>query len=29
MEVLFEDGPVTLHYGSGVLKVRKLAVKKL
>ena len=26
---LFEEGPFTLQYGSGVLKVRKLAVKKL
>ena len=26
---LFEDGPFTLQYGSGVLKVRKLAVKRL
>ena len=26
---MFEEGPFTLQYGSGVLKVRKLAVKKL
>jgi hypothetical protein len=26
---MFEEGPITLQYGSGVLKVRKLAVKKL
>ena len=26
---LFEEGPFTLQYGSGVLKVRKFAVKKL
>jgi hypothetical protein len=26
---LFEEGPMTLQYGSGVLKVRKYAVKKL
>lgn len=26
---VFEEGPFTLQYGSGVLKVRKLAVKKL
>ena len=26
---LFEEGPMTLQYGSGVLKVRKLAVKRL
>ncbi len=26
---LFAEGPFTLQYGSGVLKVRKLAVKKL
>lgn len=26
---MFEEGPITLQYGSGVLKVRKYAVKKL
>ena len=26
---MFEEGPFTLQYGSGVIKVRKLAVKKL
>jgi hypothetical protein len=26
---LFAEGPLTLQYGSGLLKVRKLAVKKL
>jgi hypothetical protein len=26
---MFEEGPFTLQYGSGVLKVRKFAVKKL
>ena len=26
---MFEEGPFTLQYGSGVLKFRKLAVKKL
>lgn len=26
---MFEEGPFTLQYGSGVLKVRKYAVKKL
>ncbi|MBI5911345.1 MAG: DUF1080 domain-containing protein [Betaproteobacteria bacterium] len=26
---MFEEGPFTLQYGSGVLKVRKLAVKRL
>ena len=26
---MFEEGPFTLQYGSGVLKFRKLAVKRL